>query len=80
MVTELDATPLHRYVDPWTPPEQLRRGDRAHTPAGLDVEWDGRRQVPVCFEDNVAMTEWTATGERCCPVCGATERQLREAL
>jgi hypothetical protein len=78
-VTAMEATPLHRYVDAWTPPQELRRGDRART-GGLDVEWDGRHPIPVCLEDDVAMTEWTDLGVRCCPMCGATEQQLRESL
>lgn len=67
----------HRYVDPWTSPLELNPGDRAINPGSLVTEWDGHRQVPVCPGDDLAMTEWTATGEHACPVCGATPSLLQ---
>jgi hypothetical protein len=62
----------HRYVDPWTLPLDLKPGDRARIPGRLDVEWDGSRAVPVCFEDDLAMSDYTEQGEPCCPFCRAT--------
>jgi len=68
-------TAIPRYVDPWTSPLYLHVGDRARNETGLVVEWDGSRGVPVCEPCDLAMTEWTATAERCCPRCGATETE-----
>lgn len=61
----------HRVVDPWTSPLELRHGDRAVNPGGLEMEWDGHRGVPVCVPCDVAMTERTADGGHQCSTCGA---------
>lgn len=70
---------MARYVDPWTSPLELNVGDRARTPNGLDVEWTGSRQLPVCHEDDLAMSDYTELGVPCCPACRATEADLRVA-
>lgn len=67
---------MTRIVSPWTPPAFLEPGDRAHNLGFLAVEWDGRRGIPVCDVDDLALTEWTGTGEQCCPICGRTARQM----
>ncbi len=65
----------HRYVSEWTSPLDLNPGDRAVQADGTVREWDGRQGLDVCEPCDLAMTEWTATAERCCPNCGATARE-----
>lgn len=60
-----------RYVDPWTLPVDLNVGDRAVNDGGAVVEWTSHGGVPVCEPCDLAMTEWTPDGGRCCPCCGA---------
>jgi hypothetical protein len=66
------------YVDPWTSPLDLDPGDRALNPGGWEMEWDGHHGVPVCRTCDVAMTEHTERGFRCCPLCGGTVVKLAE--
>ncbi len=63
---------MTRYVDAWTSPLNLHVGDRAVNAEGIVREWDGHQGLDVCGPCDLAMTEFTATAERCCPNCGAT--------
>jgi hypothetical protein len=60
----------HRYVDPWTLPLNLNRGDRARNACGLVLEWDGHRGIPVCLPCDAAMTDRSRIGLPKCPGCG----------
>ncbi|WP_250029898.1 hypothetical protein [Paractinoplanes maris] len=62
---------MTRYVSEWTTPNNLHVGDRAINPQGIVREWDGHQGLDVCLPCDKAMTEYTASGERCCPTCGA---------
>jgi len=62
---------MTRYVDPWTLPTDLHVGDRAVNAGGVVTEWTAQGGVPVCIPCDLAMTEYSADGGRCCPCCGA---------
>ncbi|GAA0529152.1 hypothetical protein GCM10010172_07230 [Paractinoplanes ferrugineus] len=71
---------MARFVDPWTLPSDLSVGDRAVNPGGLEVEWNGRRGIPVCGPCDLAMTEYDACGGHQCPRCGAVFGESLEVL
>jgi len=36
------------------------------------MRWTGQAWAPICPVHNVAMTEYNACAEWCCPVCGVS--------
>lgn len=55
----------------YTPPQP---GDRQD-----GMEWTGTEWTAVCPVDNIAMTEYNACAELCCPVCGVSLLAYRRA-